>query len=692
MALAGLGVAALAGIGALVFARRAKTANATGPARRPFRPGAATIFNADFHQFEPLPEGGWLVLGSDGVALRFDVSSGKHEQSLTPTDATLSAGLGLGSNLVVLAGAGGCILRSRDGGRAFEQVDSAVGAHLRALVRDPRGVLAVGDGGAATFGSLDGSQWRAIALGTRSDLGHARLIGDRWILLAGSGGSVLRGDPVTGFREDLVDDGASITCSAALANGAAIVGTEAGAVHVALNETAALKRFELGSREDFPSAIAATTDGRGCVVATSRGRFHFSEDGGEHFTAVDLDEREYVSALGYAREGRALWAVCSSGAAYRRGTETGKPERFATSPEMILQAVHALDATRAWAAGKGGGLVRLQAGRGAELVRPALGSYLNGVALEPERGVLVAVGRDSTVARSTDGGLDWRPVTVSVASATTFFGVAAGPRGTLFLFGSGGALLRSEDGGNSFEPVNATRNAIASMLVTPERILALSLDEGPLWSDDGGRRFQKAELPRPASLSRAILGAHADCVVAIGERGQVAVSNDGGESFYLVQLDAQIDLRSALVVPSSGRVLVCGTKGALFGSNDGGRAFELQTSARAPLNALAWHEATRSVFAFGNKGAVLRSRDEGVSFEPLEAPVDQDLRSVVVTPDAGLLAFGSGGAAVRVTPSGSLERVLTHSRAGFSDAAFNRDGSALLLVGARIVRLENAGA
>jgi photosystem II stability/assembly factor-like uncharacterized protein len=103
---------------------------------------------------------------------------------------------------------------------------------------------------------------------------------------------------------------------------------------------------------------------------------------------------------------------------------------------------------------------------------------------------------------------------------------------------------------------------------------------------------------------------------------------------------------------------------------------------------------TSTLVAFGEYGSIIRSTDDGASWQPINSDTDVELRKGLLEPGSGgLLIVGQQGTILRSADAGkSWQRIPSHTRRHFRSAAFNSSNGDLVLVGERIVRLSRTPA
>jgi photosystem II stability/assembly factor-like uncharacterized protein len=129
--------------------------------------------------------------------------------------------------------------------------------------------------------------------------------------------------------------------------------------------------------------------------------------------------------------------------------------------------------------------------------------------------------------------------------------------------------------------------------------------------------------------------------------------------------------------------------GSLRRSRDAGLSW---TVVQAPVATLSFMMRTRagSLLGFGTGGAILRSVDEGVSWQAQTSGVSASLRKPLLDPATGdVFVPGREGTVLRSRDDGrSWELLPTHTRGHLSRLWLDAAGKVLVATGERIVRIE----
>ncbi len=232
-----------------------------------------------------------------------------------------------------------------------------------------------------------------------------------------------------------------------------------------------------------------------------------------------------------------------------------------------------------------------------------------------------AVGHDAQILASTDGGVSWTKQFEDLKREAPLLDVWFKDVNTGFAVGAYGSLMATIDGGKDWQDVSDR------------------LDNEDQYHLNGITQVADSGL------------------FVVGEAGAMFRSADDGQTWEKLEGPYQGSLFGAVGTGQPGTLLVYGLRGNLFRSSDFGDSWtpiELK-AARGPLefglsNATVLDDG--SLVLVGNGGSVMRSTDDGQSFEVYNRPDRISLSGVTADAQGNLILVGQGG--VRVTsPTGA---------------------------------------
>jgi photosystem II stability/assembly factor-like uncharacterized protein len=214
-----------------------------------------------------------------------------------------------------------------------------------------------------------------------------------------------------------------------------------------------------------------------------------------------------------------------------------------------------------------------------------------------------------------------------------------------------------------------------------DRLVAAGERGTVLWSDDGGKAWQQAQVPVRAGLT-VLRFADANNGWAAGHLGVVLKTGDGGKT-WVKQLDglqaAQALLAAAaddagrrvaqrfveegadkpwfdLDVIDAQHAVAVGAYGLAMATRDGGASWQpLPTRAANPrgLHLYGVRVVGGQWFIAGEQGLLLRSSDGGATFTALASPYKGSFFGLLASQGGALLAYGLRGSVYRSADAGS---------------------------------------
>jgi len=192
----------------------------------------------------------------------------------------------------------------------------------------------------------------------------------------------------------------------------------------------------------------------------------------------------------------------------------------------------------------------------------------------------IAVGHDSVILRTTDGGATWELVYSAPEEEAPLFdvwfadadnGVAIGAYGSHYLTADGGLTW-------NFEPLGDTDWHLHELARADNGKLYLAAEAGYAYrSDDGGENW--VELPSPYEGSYfGVLPLDGDAVLFYGLRGHLFRSDDAGENWEELPTGTVALLTNGIQL-ADGTIVIVGLGGTVLISTDGGRNFSFHQQA-----------------------------------------------------------------------------------------------------------------
>ncbi|MDB5988369.1 MAG: hypothetical protein JWR16_3422 [Nevskia sp.] len=323
-----------------------------------------------------------------------------------------------------------------------------------------------------------------------------------------------------------------------------------------------------------------------------------------------------------------------------RPTPPFPPTRIA--PDRLLIDGIARSGTRLLAAGELGTILIADSPSGPwtiAKVEPQRGSTFTQVLFVDDK-LALAVGHDSWIVRSEDGGQSWKEVNFNAEQSEPLLGIAGPFHGKLFAFGGFGQMLVSGDLGKSWQP--QTIDTATPAVAAPKTAVAPADPYGADATDDGGagRHFNGMVQLGDGSL------------LLVGEKGLMMKSGDGGAHWKLLPAVYNGSFFGALMLPSQ-TVLVYGMRAHVFISHDNGKTWQAGVTPGQMSLFGGTVTTDGAIYLVGDGNTVLKSKDGGAHFS-LAVLADQagvgtrgGLAAVLPLSGSALLTAGENGVGIQ---------------------------------------------
>lgn len=188
-----------------------------------------------------------------------------------------------------------------------------------------------------------------------------------------------------------------------------------------------------------------------------------------------------------------------------------------------------------------------------------------------------AVGHDSVILRTTDGGESWERMYWAPEDESPFLDVWFEDAEKGYAVGAYGSLHATTDGGETWDFVEITESDFQPHLnhITSgtDGTVYLAAEAGMAFkSEDGGETWSELTSPYQGSFF-GILPMDDGVLLMFGLRGHLYRSEDGGESWTPIETDTTAMLNQGVRL-SDGRIVIVGLAGTVLVSKDDGRSFE----------------------------------------------------------------------------------------------------------------------
>jgi photosystem II stability/assembly factor-like uncharacterized protein len=190
-----------------------------------------------------------------------------------------------------------------------------------------------------------------------------------------------------------------------------------------------------------------------------------------------------------------------------------------------------------------------------------------------------AVGHDSVILRTKDGGESWERVFWAPEDESPFLDVWFADEQNGYAIGAYGVFAVTNDGGDNWDYISVTEDDFQPHLnqitEAEDGTLYMAAEAGNVFrSDDGGETWTSIASPYEGSFF-GVLPVEGDVLLLFGLRGHLYRSEDRGETWVELETNTTSMLNQGIVLPD-GRVVIVGLSGTVLVSKDGGRTFELR--------------------------------------------------------------------------------------------------------------------
>lgn len=233
---------------------------------------------------------------------------------------------------------------------------------------------------------------------------------------------------------------------------------------------------------------------------------------------------------------------------------------------------------------------------------------------------LVAVGDRGYIVTSDDQGASWKRATAPPAPLLTAVRFVDDKRG--WAVGHDSVILATTDGGDTwtqqFSAPAEQRPLLGVLFVDGRRGFAVGAYGAFYETTDGGAKWSARKITADDKHLNAIIDAGKETLLIVGEAGGILRSTDAGASWQVVPAPYKGSFFGAIVA-RDGSVVAFGLRGRIYRSTDTGKSW---TQIRNPFETSIMNGSLMpdgSIVLTGSAGTVLTSRDNGQSFSPVPA-------------------------------------------------------------------------
>lgn len=266
---------------------------------------------------------------------------------------------------------------------------------------------------------------------------------------------------------------------------------------------------------------------------------------------------------------------------------------------------------------------------------------------------LVGVGQRGVIVVSDDHGHNWRQVPSPVQSDLTAVSFPTPSQG--WAVGHDGVILHTSNGGTSWSKQLDGR-------ISNERFVAYYRDAAARGDAHAAAYQKQEENNAKAGPSLPYLDVWFDNAMqgyAVGSFGAFAMTTDGGKTWQpgLEHIDNPDFLNLNAIRGIGGEVYIAGERGTLFRLDRASGQFKrLQSGYSGSFFGIVG--SGQRLFAFGLRGTVYQSTDQGASWQKTDTGTDSTLNGATVLGDGRIVICGSRAMLLVADPvSGAFQRV-----------------------------------
>lgn len=265
---------------------------------------------------------------------------------------------------------------------------------------------------------------------------------------------------------------------------------------------------------------------------------------------------------------------------------------------------------------------------------------------------VVAVGDRGYVVYSDSNGDAWSRAKTPAAPLLTAVEFADAKRG--WAVGHDSVILATTDGGETwtqqFSAPSEQRPLLDVLFLTPDNGFAVGAYGAFYETTDGGKTWNARKILNDDKHLNAILRLSDGKLLVLGEAGTILASADSGKTWTALASPYKGSFFGG-VATDDGGLVAFGMRGKLFRTGDGGKTWKaLDNASVASLMGGSKLPGGALVVA-GAQGTVLVSRDQGNTFVPLDTGSTKAYAKALLGAPNAVLLIGEAGARDVVLPS-----------------------------------------
>ncbi|HWP81242.1 MAG TPA: FG-GAP-like repeat-containing protein [Bacteroidota bacterium] len=287
----------------------------------------------------------------------------------------------------------------------------------------------------------------------------------------------------------------------------------------------------------------------------------------------------------------------------------------------------------------------------------------------PDANTGYAVGRNGTIVKSTNGGVNWTNISSGNGLSNSLFGVWFTNPSTGWISGAGGLIRRTDDGGSLWttQPTPVTDALRAIKFTDGNNGLAVGGNGVILRTTNGGQTWSQVSSSTTNFLFD-VAYAGPQIAVAVGNSGTIVRTTNGGLTWALVTSNTTNQLRRVTFVgPNTGYAV--GTFSTILKTTDAGQTWTNQSLADTTFALLGVEFAdTARGFVVGISGLIIETKNGGANWNVMSSGTDNLLYSVTLAGASTGVIVGDFGTILRaeaqapVAPSNLVATVISSTQ------------------------------
>jgi photosystem II stability/assembly factor-like uncharacterized protein len=266
---------------------------------------------------------------------------------------------------------------------------------------------------------------------------------------------------------------------------------------------------------------------------------------------------------------------------------------------------------------------------------------------------VVAVGDRGYIVLSDDNGKTWRRAKSPAAPLLTAVEFIDSNRG--WAVGHDSVILATTDGGETWSQqfaAPADQQPLLDVLFVNERVgYAIGAYGAFYETADGGKTWNARKVIADDKHLNAFVRLNEGRLIILGEAGTMLLSKDEGKTWAPVPSPYKGSLFGGIVA-DDGSVVVFGLRGRIFRSTDAGATWKAVDNASTATLMGGSKLPDGALVIAGNGGTVIVSRDNGQSFVPLATGSTKAFSRAILGPPNAVILIGETGAREAPLPLG----------------------------------------